>query len=110
MKSSIVINLNGKEIGFKFTTLTLRLFCEKEKIEFSDIINTLNKNTPSFMLTIIQCANIVYNKGQEIDIYEVDEWIDLMEDEQIRKVWDCFMESIKDFVNKAPKEENVKKK
>ena len=73
MKSSIVINVNSKEVGFKFTTLTLRLFCKKEEIEFSDIIKLLQKHAPSFMLTILQCANVVYNKGEEVNIYEVDD-------------------------------------
>lgn len=124
--------INGKEVGFKFTPNTIWQFSQIRECEFSDIFPDENdyeakqkgkyKGNCPFVLDPIgaiidlyYCAVITYNKGDEytdgkkISIYDIGEYYMELSAQDHDDIMACYIEFIKVLGDKFSTKE-VKKK
>ena len=95
--------VNGKEIGFRFSALTLELFSEKMNCEFSETF-TLFKDKPLTAINdFLWCANAVYNRGEWMNRFEFYEIVDDMDQDDFQAIWDAFEKDIPRLIGKFTK-------
>ena len=110
MINTVTTNVNSKEYGFKFNMLSLKLFLDKCEIDVSDLDTFIESKPLDGILNMLQTANKVYNKGAEVDLYEIGDVFDNMPQEDFNKIWGMFIESITDFTKKVSAAGEAKKK
>ena len=93
----LVLVINKKKVGLRFTNLTLEFLLEELKTDFSGMLDSVEKNPMAMINSLIMCANKVYTKGDEPSKYEVDEWIQLMSDEDLKEIFNMFKNSMTDL-------------
>ena len=105
MMNEVVITIGRKKRGFKFTMLTLQMFSDHTGVEFSEMMDELSRKTLGSIVTLLWCANTVYEKGKNgsVSRYDVDDWIAGMKQEDLQQIWDCFVLSSKNLVKTMPK-------
>jgi len=101
--NTITKQIGNREVGFKFSMLTLRKYSEKQQVEFYELFDsTEGKGVSLFSsyITLFQCAIMVYNKGKEPTEYEVDDLISEMSQDDLQDVWNCCEKSYNDITDK----------
>jgi len=101
--------VDGKEYGFRFSALTLELFSEKLNCEFSEIFDNLSSRPLSSVIDLVWCANTVYNKGEELSRYDIDEIIDKMDQGDLQDIWQVFEDEIPKIAGKFTKKKPEEK-
>lgn len=91
--------------------LTLKKYCDRRNIEFSDYDNDLNKNPVIGVQTLYAAAIDVGSKGQRIlSEYEIDDLIESMEKQDLVDIYNCYADSLESMVTKMLEEGDSKKK
>ena len=114
MESTIVVKINGEDIGFQFTMLTLEKICERQGIDYYELLEHASRKPFGVMNSILACGNAVYEKKKPVDEYMADDWITEMDQEELQRLWDHFEKSLINIIQRMEamrhKEEEVKKK
>jgi hypothetical protein len=105
----IVKTINKEKVGFKFTMKTLDEFSNKRGIEFHQIFDSMKIDPFGYYLDLFWSAIKVYNKGKEPDIYIVDDYIDIMSNEDMQEILDVFTKFMEVTVDKMSGEKPEKK-
>ena len=101
--NTITKEIGDREVGFKFSMLTLRKYSEKQQVEFYELFDSTegrSTNPFSSYIALFQCAIMVYNKGKEPTEYEVDDLISEMSQADLQDVWNCCEQAYKDITDK----------
>ena len=94
MENFIKVKVGKKEYGFKFTMITLERLAKRSEKEYHELFDYLAGEPFAALNNIFICANAVYNQGEEMSEYEMDEVIDKMSGDQIVQVRDAFRDSL----------------
>ena len=107
----VVTKIDGKEYGFKFTMITLEKLGKRVELEYHEIFDYLKKEPFGALNNVFVVANMVYNRGEEMNEYEMDDLITKMNEDQIRELRNAFRESLAKMIEKfasLAKEESKK--
>ena len=96
----MIVDIDGKKIGFRFTILTMRDFCELRKCKFSEYDKQFVDDPAGAVLDLLTCANNVHEKGAGMTVYEMDEVIESMTNEQLQSVMDEHAAGFISFIDK----------
>jgi len=114
--NEIKLKIGKEEYGFKFTVITLEMFCEKAGIEYHEMFEYIEGNPFGIWREVFQAANAVYNKSDvcTLDKWDVDDLIDQMTAEQYKQLKDAFNDMLSRMLDKLkqfkPSEDSPKKK
>jgi hypothetical protein len=110
--TDLVIKVDGKEYGFRFTNLTLRLMTDRAGLALSDLLDMATSKPIHFVMDMVWASNKVYSRlEKELSDVEVDNLIEEMSQDQMNEFYSSFLASIEKVGKKlSPKnEEEVKK-
>lgn len=96
----MTIEVNGKKVGFKFTILTMTDFCKRRGCNFSDYDKQFTNDPTGAVLDLLVCANNVHEKGNGMNVYEMDELIEAMTNDQLQEVMNEHSAGFVSFVDK----------
>ena len=96
----VKIKVDGKEYGFKFTMITVEKLGKRVGKEYHEVFDYLAKEPFGALNNVFVVANMVYNKGEAMDEYEMDELLEKMSEDQIRELRDAFRESLSKMIEK----------
>jgi len=109
MDSTIKVQIGDKDVGFKFTMKTFELFSEVSGVEFGDMISHFSKKPYGSFVKLFWAAHSCYHKGEiSVTEYDVDDWIDSMEQKAFQSIWDTYTASLQSVVEKISKEDKKK--
>ena len=106
----VVVKVEGKDYGFRFTMITLEKLGRRVGKEYHEIFDYLQKEPFGAMNNIFVCGNMVYNKGEEMSEYDMDDLIEAMTADQIKEVRSAFSESLAKMLDKFTKFADVESK
>lgn len=108
----IIKNIDGKDVGFLFTMITVQKICEAMDIELWQFLESMRSNPFSMINVSLQKGNEVFTKGKAVTEYEVDAWIESMSDEDLEQIWETFKNGFASAFKRLNtlNEEKVKKK
>lgn len=112
MSNEVVVTIDGKKRGFKFTMLTLQYFSDHTGVEFGDIIDHFKDKPIGSIVTLLWAANTVYEKGKngKVSRFDVDDWIAEMNQGDFQSIMDCYSESMENIVKRMSDGQEAKKK
>lgn len=114
--AQIVKKIGEKEVGFKFTMLTITKYCEMRNIPFSEYDKDMASNVFITSNTLLRAAIEVYTRGEETPSeYDVDDLFSQITQKDYQDIIKCYAEGMNSafslILKKTPeKKAGVKKK
>jgi hypothetical protein len=91
MENFVVIEIDGQQYGFKFTLLTLEMMCEKNNLEYHELLEAATSKPFSVLNMIFQAGYERYHDGKKsLDKFTADDLIERMDDKDLQKIWNDF--------------------
>lgn len=96
-----VKNIGGRELGFKFTLLTITKYCEIRGIDFSDYDKDMAENFNVSSNVLFRAAVDVYSQGKvKLSEYEMDDLFEQMTNEDYTDLMEAYHEGMMSALGK----------
>jgi len=106
----ITVKVNDKQIGFKFTNLTMITYCRLRDIDLSDYDDDFTKNVLESNLTLFRAANAVFNKSEPMNEFKMDDIMSNLSQSDYKSIIKCYGESMASMVSNLVGSDESKKK
>ena len=107
--AQIVKKIGDKEVGFKFTMLTIRKYCEMRGITFNEYDKDMSENVFISSNTLFRAAVDVWSKGERnLTEYEMDDLLEDMTQQDYADILKCYSDGMVSALSLVPTKSNNK--